>query len=163
MIRITDQYFWNFVFSVFFLVLVGMGLLILDTEARLAPADLTWLDVVLITLASQRLVRLFVYDHVTKWFREQFYDAKVLKTKVTLHKPERGPRRTIVTLLSCPWCFGMWATASVAFFYLLTPYAYFPVLLLAVSSLASMVQIGANLLGHKAEYAKYESESVTKK
>ena len=159
MIRITDQYFWNFVFGAFFVALMSMGVIILDSVGTRAVADLTTLDIVLIVLASQRLVRLFVYDAALKWFREQFYDAKITKAgKVTLHRPQAGPRRTIIDLMSCPWCFGLWSTAMVSFVYLLTPYAYYPVVVLALSSLVSMLQIGSNLLGHKAEKAKLESE-----
>jgi hypothetical protein len=154
MIRITDQYFWNFVFSLFFLGLVVMGVIILDSEAHKPYTELTVTDFALIALATHRLIRLFVYDAVTKWFREQFYDAKVLKTKVTLHKPASGPRRTLVELFSCPWCAGVWLSALVTFFYLLTPYAYYPVLFLAIASVAATLQLFTNWLGHSAERAK---------
>jgi len=158
MIRLTDQYLWNFIFSVFFLVLVVMGAIVLHSESRIAVADLTITDFLLITLATWRLVRLFVYDAITKFFREQFWDAKLLKTKVILEKPARGPRRTIADLLSCPWCFGVWAGAVVTFFYLYTPYAFFPVLFLAVSAVATFLQLLSNLVGHRAEQAKLETE-----
>jgi Protein of unknown function (DUF1360). len=154
MIRITDQYFWNFVFSLFFLCLVFMGTVILDSEAYKPYSELTVLDLALIALASHRLIRLFVYDVVTKWFREQFYDVKELKTKVTLHKPATGPRRTIIELMNCPWCFGVWITALVTFCYLLTPLAFYPVLLLALASVATTLQLFTNWLGHSAERAK---------
>lgn len=158
MIRVTDQYLWNFIFSVFFLVLVVMGAIVLHSESRIAVTDLTVTDFLLITLATWRLVRLFVYDAITKFFREQFWDAKLLKTKVILEKPARGPRRTIADLLSCPWCFGVWAGAVVTFFYLYTPYAFFPVLFLAVSAVATFLQLLSNLVGHRAEQAKLETE-----
>lgn len=74
--RITDQYFWNFVFSIFFIVLIVMGAIILETEARIALVDLELVDYVLITLAAWRVTRLFVYDNITKFLREQFWDVK---------------------------------------------------------------------------------------
>ena len=117
MIRITDQYFWNFVFGLFFVVLVSMGVIILDSVATRTLAELTLLDMAIIVFASQRMVRLFVYDSALKWFREQFYDVKVTKAgKVTLHRPTTGPRRTLIDLMSCPWCFGLWSTAVISFF-----------------------------------------------
>lgn len=158
MIRITDQYVWNVVFALFFVVLIVLGSIILETESRIAYDQLTAIDLTLITLATWRLVRLFVYDAVTKWFREQFYDAKVTKESITLHKPARGPRRTIADLLSCPWCFGLWAGACVTFFYLLTPYAFFPTVLLAVSAVGSFLQLYANQVGHRAEQLKRQNE-----
>ncbi len=157
MIRVTDQYFWNFVFALFFLLLVVMGAIILDTEARIDLVDLELVDYVLITLASWRLTRLFVYDVITKFIREQFWDVKKVGRGFQLEKPETGPRRTLADLLGCPWCFGTWATATVIFFYLITPYAVFPVVILALSAVAALLQIFSNLVGHKAEKAKSEN------
>ncbi|MEN9920668.1 MAG: hypothetical protein RL538_561 [Candidatus Parcubacteria bacterium] len=158
MIRLTDQYFWNFVFSMFFLVLVVMGAIILESEARIKLTELSLTDYVLVTLASWRLTRLFVYDAITKFFREQFWDVVKAGKGFKLEKPKVGPRRTLADLLSCTWCFGMWASATVIFFYLLTPYAVFPVVLLAVGAVASFLQILSNLVGHQAEYAKNQNE-----
>jgi len=157
--RITDQYFWNVVFLVFFLCLIFMAVVILDGEAYKTYAELMLVDYVLITLASFRIIRVVIYDKIFAFFREQFYDASEYKGQVVLTKPERGPRRTLADLLSCPWCFGVWATAMVSFFYLLTPYAFFPVLFLALSAAASVLQIGSNLVGWKAEQSKMDVEN----
>ena len=158
MIRITDQYFWNVVFILFYVGLLTMAGIILNTEARMPYADLKLFDLVLISLASFRVTRLFVYDGMTKFIREQFYDAKVVRNKVTLVKPLTGARRTLADLTSCAWCFGVWATTMVVFFYLLTPYAYLPILILALSSVATMLQLFANMIGWKAEQLKKEVE-----
>jgi hypothetical protein len=136
-----------------------MAVIILQSEARVAYSELKFVDFALITLASFRMTRLFVYDGMTKFLREQFYDIKVVRTKITLVKPGGGPRRTLADLMSCPWCFGVWATSTVVFFYLLTPLAYVPVLILALSSVVSMLQITANMIGHKAEQLKRDVES----
>ena len=155
MIRITDQYFWNFVFMVFFVILVIMGAIILDTESRISYSELSITDYTLIILATWRLTRLFVYDAVMKWFREQFWEVKRIgRNEYLLEKPESGPRRTLADLTSCPWCLGAWAGATVTFFYLLTPYALFPVIILAVSGVATFLQLLSNLVGHKAEQLK---------
>lgn len=151
MIRVSDQYFWNFVFFVFFLILVVMGAIILQTESRIALAELSVVDYVLITLATWRLVQLFVYDAVTKFFREQFWDVVKVGRGYRLEKPKTGPRRTIADLLSCPWSFGLGTGAVVVFFYLLTPYALFPVILLSLSAGATFLQLLSNMVGQKAE------------
>lgn len=158
MIRITDQYFWNVVFGIFFVLLVVMGAIILETEARIPYTELTFTDFALITLATWRLIRLFVYDAITKFFREQFYDLKKVGKGMVLEKPKFGPRRTLADLLSCPWCIGMWAGASVTFFYLLTPYAYYVTIFLAISAVASFLQILTNMVGWQAEKLKMEVE-----
>ena len=156
--RITDQYFWNFVFTVFFLILIVMGAIILETESRVRFADLSTMDFILMTLATWRLTRLMIYDTVTKFVREQFWDVVKVGKSYSLEKPPTGPRRTIADLLSCPWCFGVWAAAIIIFFYLITPYAVYPILLLAVSAVASFLQILSNLVGHKAEYLKNQND-----
>jgi hypothetical protein len=158
MIRITDQYFWNVVFGIFFVLLVVMGAIILETEARIPYTELTFTDFALITLATWRLIRLFVYDAITKFLREQFYDLKKVGKGMVLEKPKFGPRRTLADLLSCPWCFGMWAAALVTFFYLLTPYAYYVTIFLAISAVASFLQILTNMVGWQAEKLKMEVE-----
>jgi len=158
MLRITDQYFWNFVFMVFFLILVVMGAIILETESRIRLTELALTDYVLVTLASWRLTRLFVYDAVLKFFREQFWDVVKVGKGLSLEKPKVGPRRTLADLLSCTWCFGLWASSTVLFFYLLTPYAVFPVVVLAIGAVASFLQILANLVGHKADILKNQNE-----
>lgn len=160
MIRITDQYFWNFVFGIFFLALFVMGMIILDTEAYLTRETLTVFDLAIITLASFRMTRLFVYDAMTKLIREQFLDAEVAARtgKVTLVKPKVGPRRTLSDLFSCPWYFGIWAASTVTFFYLLTPLAYFPTLVLAVAGVATFIQLAASMIGWRAEQLKKEVE-----
>ena len=158
--RITDQYFWNFVFTVFFLILIVMGAIILETESRVRFAELTTMDFVLMTLATWRLTRLMIYDTVTKFVREQFWDVVKVGKGFALEKPPTGPRRTVADLLSCPWCFGVWAAALVIFLYLITPYAIYPILLLAVSAVASFLQILSNLVGHKAEYLKNQNDRL---
>ncbi len=159
MIKITDQYFWNVVFSVFFLGLIVMAAIILETESRVPLTELTVTDYVLLSLATWRVTRLFVYDAITKFFREQFWDIVKAGKGYELEKPKFGPRRTLADLLSCPWCFSMWAAAMVIFIYLITPYGVYLVLLLALSSVGAFFQIVANLIGHKAEIAKRENEA----
>lgn len=158
MIRVSDQYFWNFVFAVFFIILIILGAIILETESRIPLASLSLVDFTLITLATWRLIRLFVYDAITKFFREQFSDVVKVGRGYRLEKPKAGPRRTIADLLSCPWCFGMWAASVVTFSYLLTPYAVFPIILLAISAVATFLQLLSNLVGHKAELAQKQAE-----
>jgi hypothetical protein len=158
MFRVTDQYFWNFVFSVFFLIMVVMGAIILEGETRIPFEEISLTDYVLMSLATWRLTRLFVSDAITKFVREQFWDVVKVGKGLALEKPKFGPRRTLADLFSCPWCFGMWAAATVIFFYLLTPFAIFPIMLLAIGAVGSFLQILSNLVGNKAEQLKNQNE-----
>lgn len=158
MIRVTDQYFWNIVFSTFFVILLVLFVIILETESRIPLNELALVDYVLITLASWRLTRLFVYDHITKFLREQFLDAKKVGRGYRLEKPKTGPRRTLADLFSCPWCFGVWSATIISFVYLLTPYAVYPVIILSIAAVATLLQLFANVVGHKAEELKERNE-----
>ena len=138
-----------------------MGAIILETEARIPLTELTLVDYVLITLASWRLIRLFVYDSITRFKREQFMEVvKVGRTGYRLEPPKGGAKRALYEIFACPWCFGVWAVAMVSFLYLISPYTVYLVLILALSAVASLLQIITNLIGHKAELAKRESEGV---
>ena len=141
MFKITDQYFWNFVFLIFFFTLVVLGVIILDTESRLAWADITLFDVALVTLATWRLTRFIATDTTTKFFREQFYDLKRTARAISLERPLSGPRRTIVDLLTNHYNLGLFLAALVIFLYLLTPYAVYPVAFLALAGVVSIVEV----------------------
>lgn len=157
--RITDQYFWNFVFSIFFLGFLFMGIVILESSAYRSYESLTALDYTLMILATFRFTRLMVYDKITAFFREQFYDVAEGQKGTVLEKPKYGPRLTLAELISCPWCFGIWSAATVSFFYLLTPLAFYVILVLALAGVGSLLQIIANMIGWKAEQLKMEVES----
>lgn len=151
MIKITDQYFWNFVFLVFFVCLVVMATIILDTESRLLVTELGKFDVAVIVLASWRLVRFFSSDGTTKFFREQFYDLKKTVRTITLEKPLNGPRRTVLDIILSPWSLGLGLTAVVTFLYLISAYFFYPVLFLAVSGLVALLQMGSEYLENRVE------------
>lgn len=158
MIRVSQQYIWSVVFSVFFLILVIMGAIILETEARLDWVDLTTFDYVIMLLASWRLTRLFVYDSLTRFLREQFMDVVKVGRGHRLETPKSGPRRLLAELFACPWCMSIWTSTAVVFLYMLTAYAVFPLVLLGLSAVVAFLQIGTNLMGHNAERAKNQSE-----
>ena len=151
MLKITDQYFWNFIFLIFFVVLLVLATIILETESRIPLAELSSFDLAVMVLASWRLMRLVSADGTTKFFREQFYDLKKTARSLTLEKPATGPRRTILDVLLCPWSFGLGSAALVVFCYLLTTYAILPVLLLALSGVVSLFELTARVLIKKGE------------
>ena len=157
-----DQGMWNFIFSLFFLAVFGAAVWALFTLGRLQTA-ITTFDFMLIILATFRVTRLFVYDKVTQFIRDWFVRKEVIEGDngeiiIMRQNLARGPRRTIHELLSCPWCFGMWAGLSVSFFYYLTPLAWFPILVLAVSGAGSFIQILSNMVGWRAEHLKKKTE-----
>lgn len=158
MLRISGQYIWSVVFSAFFVLLVVMCAIILETEARIAWVDLTVVDFTIMLLASWRLTRLFVYDSLTRFIREQFMDVVKVGRGYRLEMPKVGPRRLLAELFACPWCMSVWTSAFVVFVYLLTEYAVFPFVLLGLSAVVAFLQLFTNLVGYNAERAKHQSE-----
>ena len=160
----NDQAIWNFIFTVFFLGLVVLGMRVLYTAGQL-PLTINLFDLALIVLATFRLIRLFVYDKIMLWFRDLFWQkitvVDELGGSVTIkQKRSDGPFRTISDLLGCPWCFGVWASFFVCFFYYITPFAWFPILFLAIAGVATFVQLLANMIGWRAEMLKLETQEL---
>lgn len=131
-----------------------MAAIILSTESRFLEEPLTAIDYILMILATWRLVRLFVYDVVTKFIREQFWDLEKTTKGYELVKPKSGVRRTLADLTGCPSCVSMWAGSVVVFFYLLTPWAQVPVIMLAVSALALFGQNLGTLVATTTDHLK---------
>lgn len=156
--RVTDEYIWNIIFLFVFLLFVAGGMTVLSAFAYRDIGSFSFTDYALVSLASARLVRLVVYDRMTAFFREQFLDSEKTESGTRLVKPRSGVRRGFADLVLCPWCVGVWASASVLFFYLLTPLALFPTVLIALSAVATLIQLAANLLGWMAEAKKREVE-----
>ncbi len=161
-----DQNLWNFIYSLLFGALFFVLMSVLYYVHGGLPTAISFFDAALIALASFRLIRLFVYDKIMRFVRDCFLKKEELYTPegVTYFKAEpysTGPRRTASDLLSCPWCFGVWAGLMVTFFYFLTPLAWFPIFVLAISGVATLFQLTANLVGWSAENGKLAAQAKT--
>lgn len=153
----NEQGVKNFIASVLFALLLGTFMYLLYTGPGI-PTAISEFEFVLLSLAVFRVVRLFAYDKITEWLRDIFYDVEVQTEEVIRTKPLRGVRRTIIDLLLCPWCLGVWASLFITFLYFYTPFAWFPVVMLAIAGVGSLFAIFANLIGWYAEGRKREVE-----
>lgn len=159
----NNQNFWSVIFTLLYVAIFVAGMMLLMKVNGELPKSIPLFDLVLIILAAFRLTRLFVYDHIAQFFRDFFLDKEEYVNDrgaimVRRYPPIKGPRRTINDLLGCPWCFGMWAGLLVPLFYFLTPYAWFVILALAISGVATFVQILSNLIGWNAEWRKEKTQ-----
>lgn len=162
----NDETFWSIIFTLVYVLAFVIGLIILRNINGTLPTTISVFDLILVSLAAFRLTRLFVYDHITQFFRDWFLDKEIYidergASVITRTPPLHGPRQTAHVLLGCPWCFGMWAGLLVPFFYFLTPYAWFFILVLAVSGVATFIQLLSNLVGWNAEYKKQQTTNHT--
>jgi hypothetical protein len=135
-------HFWSMALSLFYAVLLVAGIWYLG-DVHAFNRSVSMPDFFLMSLAVWRLTRLMSYDAIMKFMRDWFEG----------HRPETL-RGTLHTLVSCPWCTGLWFGFFVVFFYFATPYAWPVLLVLAISAVGSFLQVLANLAGWSAEYKK---------
>ncbi len=163
----NKQHFWYIVYSVFFLLLAFLLLWSLDEVRGSLPISISAFDLILIILATFRVTRLFVYDKITFFLRDTLQHTEEVYTQegVTYtRKVERrnGPLLTAYELLTCPWCFSIWAALLVSYSYFLsTEIFWLPIFIFAVSGFATSLQILVNMLGWVAETKKLEAKAKT--
>lgn len=158
-----DQNFWNIVYSLFFLVVASIMIRSLYLNNGSLPTSVSLANFSLIVLATFRLTRLFVYDKITHFLRDMFLHVEESYTQegVTYYQKiprTTGPLRTAYELLVCPWCFSIWAALFVTYAYFLDPDVFwFPIFILAVSGIATALQLFVNMIGWMAENRKLEA------
>lgn len=141
-------HFWNIFFLIFFIAAAKLAYFGLDFNGLLIPV-VPLGDFALMALATQRLVRLFAYDHVTDFIRNWFKGAD-----------ERSLLGTMGALINCPWCTGLWFALVVVFGYFATPIAWYAILVLALGTVGSFLQVLFNLIGWTAELKKKKALSA---
>ncbi len=125
---------WNFwsAFAFFGLVaLMGFLLERKDVDIR----EITLKEAVVIILASYRMTRILVFEKIFKYLRD------VLKRREDYYLIG-----TLSSIITCPWCLGVWVTLFIIVFYYLVPYGDLLVYVLALAGIASLVILFSNLL-----------------
>jgi hypothetical protein len=107
---------------------------------------ITFLNLLILSLASFRLTRLLVFDKITEFIRVPFFNEfKEIdedgEIEVYYLPKEKGIKRFFGELLSCYWCTGIWASAAIVGIALLYPGFSFPMILIfAVAGFASILE-----------------------
>lgn len=107
---------------------------------------ITLLNLFILSLACFRLTRLLVFDKITEFIREPFFNEikeenEDGEMEVYYLPKEKGIKKFIGELLSCYWCTGIWASAAIVGIALLYPVLSFPIILiLAVAGFASILE-----------------------
>lgn len=141
------QNLWNFLFSVFFFIVLGASVCLVDRVHGFYPTSIPPFDVLLIAFASFRITRLLVYDKIAQWLRDLFAGGR-----------EGTFRHTVSDLLACPWCIGFWGALIATTAYFVVPWAWFVILFLALAGMGSLLQVVANAVGWHAENLKLEAK-----
>lgn len=157
-----DQNFWNFLFSIFFIIVLVAGLWSMKNIRGGFLTSVPFFDALMMAFAAFRITRLMVYDKITRWFRELF--ARRIETQrdgityVEVTPYPRGFASTVYDLLNCPWCIGIWSSAVVVFAYFVFPWAWSVIFFLAIAGAGSLLQVIANGVGWRAENLKMEAQ-----
>lgn len=112
-------------------------------------------EVIIMGLASFRLTRLIVYDKIFEFIRRPFFDelsemSESGETEVYYVPKPKGIKNIIGEMLSCYWCFGIWATLFLLLLDWFAPAAgNILILLLAVAAVGSIIETAiTRLLDH---------------
>jgi hypothetical protein len=125
---------WNFWSAfAFFALVVGVGYLL--EKKGLAIEEMTFKEAAVIILASYRMTRILVFEKIFKYLRD------VLKRREDFYLIG-----TLSSIITCPWCAGVWVTLVIIVFYYLVPYGILLVYVLALAGIASLVILISNLL-----------------
>jgi len=125
---------WNFWSAfVFFGAVVLVGYLF--DNRNIDIRDITLKESVVIILASYRMTRILVFEKIFKYLRNVLKKRENLYVIGTLH-----------SIITCPWCAGVWVTMAIVMFYFLVPFGVVLVYVLALAGVASMVILLSNLL-----------------
>lgn len=131
---------WNF-WSAF--VFFGLVLLVgyLLRQKGVDIRELTFKEAVIVILASYRMTRIVVFEKIFKYLRN------VLKKREDLYVIG-----TLSSIITCPWCAGVWVTLIIVVFYFLIPFGVLLVYVLALAGVTSMVILLSNLLHMYTEH-----------
>ncbi|MED4403236.1 DUF1360 domain-containing protein [Metabacillus fastidiosus] len=107
---------------------------------------LTFLYLIIFSLAVFRLTRLFVFDKITEFIRRPFHNEveemnENGNVETYIEIKGNGLRAWIGELLSCYWCTGVWCSAFLYGIWLIWPSITEPLLIiLAVAGAAGMIE-----------------------
>jgi hypothetical protein len=130
---------WNMVsMFVFIILLIGAGFLMQERETGIT--QISTFDLLVICIATYRMSRLVVYDRIFKLFRD------ILKSF-----QGTGLGDSLRTIVTCPWCAGVWLALFNAVIFLLVPFGQLFIYVMAIAGVATFLQISINILALKAE------------
>jgi hypothetical protein len=106
---------------------------------------ITFLNLVILSLASFRLTRLIVFDKITEFIREPFFDemeeVNEEGEKELYYIPKKeGVKKFFGELLSCYWCTGIWTTTGLVLLSYFIPYFQIVIMILAIAGLAAILE-----------------------
>ena len=139
-----DQQYWNAALFFLFPILVLVAFVVMvDMIGLRWLYSMTAFDVIMISLATFRLIRMIVFDKIFSFARMIVFDIE----DGEYAKPKGGFKRALAELIECLWCMGVWAGLAATALYYIAPAGRFFVIVLAVSAVGSMLQVASRAIG----------------
>ena len=142
-----ERHFWNGIALFVFIAMCAAAIWLVLRYGTFDPAAIGAFDLVVIGLATFRLIHLLTYDKIFDMVRAAFMDRKGTRLKTA----ERGWRRLVSEFLACIWCTGMWAALIAVTIYFLGTWGRLTALLIAVAGLGSLLQLVSKALAAQAD------------
>ncbi|MEH7451127.1 DUF1360 domain-containing protein [Gottfriedia acidiceleris] len=107
--------------------------------------NISWIHLVILSLASFRLTHLMVFDTITWFLRKPFVSINTIvdasgRTITHMGIKGSGWRYWAGALLTCHWCMGVWCSLAVVALYYFLPIAFPLILILAIAGIASIIE-----------------------
>lgn len=81
-----------------------------------------WIELFLLIVATHEVTNILATDRVTSVFRRPFIDLMIDDSGNMVERPaERGLRRALGELVTCPFCLGPWVALTLGTFLALFP------------------------------------------
>lgn len=128
-----NQHMWNIIFLILSIIAFCVFVRFFGSNAADALTGMTVLQFVVLALATFRLTRLFVSDHIMQWLRDMFFviteesNPETGTMMLVRTKPARGLRRLMADLLGCSWCVGVWMAFLVVVLYVAVVLDFFAI------------------------------------
>lgn len=129
----------NFLSTFVFLIVLSISIYLLQ-KIGFKIEEVSVLDLVIITLATFRLVRMLMYEKVFGIIR-YFINSR----------GEKLFFNSLGNLVKCPWCTGVWAALFAFDLHYLIPYGLYLNYLLAMAGLASVLVVAVNNMNYRSD------------
>jgi len=134
----------DFLSTFVFLIALSISIFLLQQNGFKIDI-ITILDLIIITLATFRVIRMLMYEKIFGIIR-YFINSR----------GEKLFFNSVGNLVKCPWCTGVWAALFIFDLHYLLPYGIYLNYLLAISGVASVMVVAVNNLNYKSDILKKE-------
>lgn len=123
---VNSQNFWDIVFIFSYAIILAVYMQFYGIATMNVLLNISPFHFIILTIATFRMTRLFVSDHITQWMRDMFMIVYFSTDPITgmqntiRTKRVKGLSRVIGDLFGCQWCMGIWTASLIVVLYVMT-------------------------------------------